>query len=72
MGPLKEQLYSYLSEDIQVRLLQHRLQAPDCNAGVIIDGLISPVAPNQTVTLKLLMAALGPQALQMIILNHHP
>lgn len=41
-GPIKEEYYTYLPEDVLVACIQDRLAHPDCNAGAIFDNLASP------------------------------
>jgi adenylate kinase family enzyme len=39
--PVNRGEFEYMTEDIIVELLQERLAAPDCNAGVIFDNITS-------------------------------
>jgi hydrocephalus-inducing protein len=58
-GPIPIQLYEYLSEDVIKGLLACRLNEPDCNAGVVFDGLNSKYWPDEIFIVKCLMDVVG-------------
>lgn len=58
-GPINEEQFQYLSEEIFEQCLRERLAQPDCNAGVIIDGLKSKYYPNELFAMKYLLSVFG-------------
>lgn len=58
MGPLIEEVFEYLSEDILVEMLLERIKVPECAAGVIIDNLASDRYKNELIAIKVILKAL--------------
>lgn len=57
-GPINENQFFYIKEDILVECMEERLKHPECNAGIIVDGLSSKYYKSEQMGLKVLMRAL--------------
>ena len=62
-GPVNEDQFLWLSEEILVDLLKAKMSHPESNAGIIIDDLKSKLYNNELFGLKCIMKACEKQAL---------
>ena len=62
--------YTYLTEEIVVALLQERLKSPDCNAGVIFEGLSASFYPKEIEGLRAILSAIPDQHIQFVNLYY--
>lgn len=68
-GPINESQFFFVKEDLLVECMQERMRHPDCNAGVIVDGLSSKYYKSELMGAKVLLRAFEQQTVQFLLIG---